>query len=148
MYVALTAAVILLLFLSILFYQVLKGRRTLLYPSLWKPAPQMTTWTTNGFLGQRLKLQAATKQAHAKGRPKGLAPTLNNLLNEYQIGEGSTQEKAQIITFRPVLKTKLKLTAAVSQIFFIGFLSIPLVLTCAVLTKFLSKFLPPSKPSS
>merc|ERR1712129_169227 len=126
-------------FLSIHFCQVLKGRRALLYPSLWKPVPQMTTWTTNGFLGQRLKLQAATKQAHAKGRPKGLAPTLNNLLNEYQIGEARTQEKAQIITFRPASEDEIEVDSCRFKIFFIGFLSIPLVLTCAVLTIFLSK---------
>ena len=62
----------------------------------------------NPITGQRLKLQAATKQALAKGRPKGLAPTLNNLLNEYQIGEARTQEKAQIITFRPASEDEIE----------------------------------------
>merc|ERR1712129_561622 len=127
-------------FLSIHFYQVLKGRRALLYPSLWKPVPQMTTWTTNGFLGQRLKLQAATKQAHAKGRPKGLAPTLNNLLNEYQIGEARTQEKAQIITFRPASEDEIEVNSRRFTNFFHRILEQSLGLTCAHLTKFLSKF--------
>lgn len=70
----------------------------------------MTTWTTNGSLGRRLKLQAVTKQALVKGRPTNvtLAPIPNdysnypdNLLNEYQIGEEASKEEAQIITFRP-----------------------------------------------
>merc|ERR1711981_90124 len=85
------------------FSQVLKGRRALLYPSLWKPVPQMTTWTTNGSLGRRLKLQAVTKQALVKGRPTNvaLAPIPNNYSNEYQIGEEASKEEAQVITFRP-----------------------------------------------
>ena len=32
--------------------EVLRGRRTWLYPNLWKPGPLMTTWIMNGSLDQ------------------------------------------------------------------------------------------------
>ena len=32
--------------------EVLRGRRTWLYPKLWKPGPLMTTWIMNGSLDQ------------------------------------------------------------------------------------------------
>ena len=87
---------------------------------------QILTHNFNLIAGQRLKLQAATKQAHAKGRPKGLAPTLNNLLNEYQIGEGRTQEKAQIITFRPASEDEIEVDSRRFTNFFHRILEHPL----------------------
>merc|ERR1711993_68702 len=43
----------------------------------------MTTWTTNGSLGQLSKLREVTKQVQDKGRPTNV--TLVPILNEFQL---------------------------------------------------------------
>merc|ERR1711963_158934 len=71
-------------FLSIPFYQVLRGRRALLYPNLWKPVPLTTMWTTNGSLGLPSRPPAATRPAHVRGRATSVM-LARIPSNEYQI---------------------------------------------------------------
>merc|ERR1712099_149110 len=74
--------------------EVLRGRRTWLYPKLWKPGPLMTTWITNGSLDQLSKLREATKQVRDKGRPKNM---LVPILNEFQVRNMNDRKNVKII---------------------------------------------------
>ena len=49
-------------------FKVLRGRRALLYPNLWKPVPLTTMWTTNGSLGLPSRRLEATRLAHVRGK--------------------------------------------------------------------------------
>merc|ERR1719232_1702068 len=99
----------LLFFWFILFLEVLRGRRALLYPNLWKPVPLMTMLITNGSRGQPSKLLVAIRQAHVKGRAISvtLAPTQNNLISDYQLEEQNpeiqTSPKAEIFAINRII---------------------------------------------